>query len=234
MFFSCSRPVIFARLYPLWAGDGVSCGCAVPLKDEVERILRVVASSAGAVCFAPVDAVRAPVDAAHGDGRVLVAHGDGGTDGEVVVNVVAVDVHALAGFFVGEGGVLVGIEVVVGTNPHLTYLRERGALGRGVGRFGECHALTSGGDGVNCVILVDGDGCVFGVVGGAGDVGRVGFHVDAYERLGGAVVFLEVDDACALEDAVDPHGCVEKDGGLHDGGFLFVAVFLGGVYSVSR
>lgn len=40
----------------LWAGDGVACACAVPLKDEVERVPSVV-WCATVVCFAPVDVV---------------------------------------------------------------------------------------------------------------------------------------------------------------------------------
>ena len=54
--FSCSRPVVFVFLFPLWAGDGVARGCAVPLKDEVERVPSVV-WCATVVCFAPVDVV---------------------------------------------------------------------------------------------------------------------------------------------------------------------------------
>lgn len=156
------------------------------------------------------------VDAAHGDGCVPVAHGDGGAYGEVVLDVVAVDGDPFAGFFVNESGVLVGVEVVAGADPHFAYLCECGALGCGVGCFGEGDALAVGGGAVNGAALVDGDGCVFGVVGGAGDVGRVGFHVDAHERLGGAVVaLLELDDARALIDAVNRHGCLEGDGGMH-------------------
>ena len=66
-------------------------------------------------------------------------------------------------------------------------------------------------------------------------MGRVGFHVDAHERLiGGAVVaLLELNDVCALEDAVDPHGCVEKNGGLHECFLLRVAFLVGGS-SISR
>lgn len=125
--------------------------------------------------------------------------------------------------------------MIAGTNPHFPYLCERGALGRAVGCLCEGDALAVGGGAVNGAALVNGDGDVFCAVGGAGDVGRVGFHVDAHEHgVVDVAVFLKVDDACALEDAVDPHGRVEKNGGLHDGGFLFVAVFLGGVYSVSQ
>ena len=160
------------------------------------------------------------INARDGDGRVSVAHGDGGTYGEVFLNVVAVDWHLFAGFFVGEGGILVGVEVVAGADPHFTHLCERGALGCAVGCLGERHALAVGGGAVNGAILVDGDGNVFGAVGSADDVGRVWFYVEAHEH--GAVdvaVLLELNDACALEDAVDPHGCVEKNGGLHECAF---------------
>ena len=131
---SCAwlRPAEGVCVASLWAGDGVACACAVPLEDEVERVLRVV-WCAGVVCFVPVDVVRALINARDGDGRVPITHGECGTDGEVVLNVVAVDVHLLAGFLVNESGVLVGVEVVVGADPHFTYLCERGALGCGVG-----------------------------------------------------------------------------------------------------
>ena len=206
--------------YLLWAGDGVACACAVPLEDEVERVLRVV-WCAGAVCFVPVDVVRALINARDGDGRVPIAHGEGGTDGEVVLNVVAVDVHLLAGFLVNESGVLVGVEAVAGADPHFSHLRERGALRRGVGRFGEGDALAVGGVAVDGAVVADGDGRVFCAVGSAGDVGRVGFHVDAHEHgVVDVAVLLESNDARALEDAVDPHGRVEKNGGLHGGFFL--------------
>ena len=33
-------------------------------------------------------------------------------------------------------------------------------------------------------------------------------------------MLLELNDVCALEDAVDPHGCVEKNGGLHECAFF--------------
>lgn len=175
----------------------------------------------------PVDVVRALINAAHGDGRVLIAHGDGGTYGEVVLDVVAVDVHALAGFFVGEGGVLVGVEVVAGADPHFAYLRECGALGCGVGCLGEGNAHTSGGGAVNGAVVADGDGNVFGAVGSADDVGRVGVHVDAHENgVVDVAVLLEPNDACALEDAVDPHGRVEKNGGLHECAFCLWWRFL--------
>ena len=118
--------------YLLWAGDGVARVCAVPLEDKVERVLCIV-WCAGAVCFVPVDVVRALINARDGDGRVPITHGEGGTDGEVVLNVVAVDVHLLAGFLVNESGVLVGVEAVAGADPHFSHLRERGALRRGVG-----------------------------------------------------------------------------------------------------
>lgn len=49
-------PVVFVFLFPLRAGDGVARACAVPLKDEVERVPSVV-WCATAVCFAPVDVV---------------------------------------------------------------------------------------------------------------------------------------------------------------------------------
>ena len=213
-------------LFWLRAGDGVACGCAVPFEDEVERVLRVV-WCAGAVCFVPVDVVRALINAGDGDGRVPITHGDGGTYGEVVLNVVTVEDHLLAGLFVNENGVLVGVEVVAGADPHFAHLCERGALGRAVGRFGECHTLAVGGDGVDGAVLVDGDGRVFGVVGSADDVGRVGLHVDTHERLVGAVVaLLEPNDACALEDAVNPHWCVEKNGGLHECAFFPWRCFL--------
>lgn len=52
-------------------------------------------------------------------------------------------------------------------------------------------------------------------------MGRVGFHVEAHEHgVVDVAVFLELNDACALEDAVDPHGCVEKNGGLHECAFF--------------
>lgn len=73
-------PWPLCALFPLRAGDGVACGCAVPCEDEVERILGVV-WCAGVVCFAPVDVVRVFVDVAHGDERVPVDHGECGTDG---------------------------------------------------------------------------------------------------------------------------------------------------------
>ena len=64
-------------------------------------------------------------------------------------------------------------------------------------------------------------------------MGRVWFYVDAHEHgVVDVAVLLELNDVCALEDAVDPHGCVEKNGGLHG-----VLSFRGGVlsgYSVSR
>ena len=108
--------------------------------------------------------------------------------------------------------------MVTGANPHFPYLRERGALGRGVGCFGEGDALAVGGGAVNGAALVDGDGNVFGVVGSADDVGRVWFHVEAHKHgVVDVTVLLESNDARALEDAVDPHGRVEKNGGLHDG-----------------
>ena len=204
----------------LWAGDGVACGCAVPLKDEVERILGVVAA-ARVVCFVPVDVVRVLVDAGDGDGRVLVAHGDGGSYGEVFFNVVAVDGHLFAGFFVNENGVLISVEVVVGADPHLPRPRERGALGRGVRCFGEGDSRTCGGVCPHGAVVADGDGRVFCVVGGRRDVGRVGFYVDAHEHgVVDVAVLLEPNDVCALEDAVDPHGCVEKDGCLHERAFF--------------
>ena len=97
------------------------------------------------------------------------------------------------------------------------------------------HALASGGVCPHGAVVADGDGNVFGVVGSADDAGRVGFHVDAHERLGGAVVaLLELNDARTLIDAVNRHGRIEKNGGLHDGGFLFVVVFLVGGSSISR
>ena len=225
---------LYALVSALRAGDGVACGCAVPLEDEVECVLRVV-WCAGVVCFAPVDLVRALINAGDGDGRVPITHGDGGSYGEIVLNVVAVDVHLLAGLFVNENGVLVSVEMVAGTNPHFPYLRERGALRCTVGRFGEGNTLAVGGVAVNGAVVADGDGNVFCAVGGAGDVGRVGFHVDAHEHgVVDVAVLLEPNDACALEDAVDPHGRVEKNGGLHDGGFLFVVAFLVGGSSISR
>lgn len=47
-------------------------------------------------------------------------------------------------------------------------------------------------------------------------MGRVWFYVDAHEHgVVDVAVLLELNDVCALEDAVDPHGCVEKNGGLH-------------------
>ena len=175
------------------------------------------------------------IDAGDGGGRVPIAHGEGGSYGEVGLNVVTVDGYLLAGFFVGEGGVLVGVEVVVGADPHLAHLRERGALGCGVGCFGEGDMLAVGGGAVNGAVVADGDGCVLGVVGGADDVGCVGFHVDAHERLVvGVAVFLEFDDARALENAVDHHGCVEKDcphGGFSLSWWCFLLVAL--VYRVS-
>lgn len=228
---SCAwlRPAEGVCVASLWAGDGVARGRAVPLEDEVERVPSVV-WCAGVVCFVPVDVVRSFVDAAHGDGRVPVRHGEGGSYGEVVFDVVAVDGYLLAGFFVGEGGVLVGVEVVTGADPHFAYLCECGALGCGVGCFGECHALVVGGGAVDGAVLVDGDGRVFCVVGSAGDVGRVWFYVDAHEHgVVGVAVLLELNDACALEDAVDPHGCVEKNGGLH-GVFSCVVFFLVSVF----
>ena len=197
--------------YLLWAGDGVARACAVPLEDEVERVPSVV-WCAGAVCFIPVDVVRALINARDGDGRVPITHGDGGTYGEVFLNVVAVDWHLFAGFLVNESGVLVGVEAVAGADPHFTHLCERGALGRAVGCFGEGDALAVGGGAVNGAILVDGDGNVFGAVGSADDVGRVWFYVEAHEYLIGAVVsLLELNDARALVDAVDHHGRVEED-----------------------
>ena len=52
-------------------------------------------------------------------------------------------------------------------------------------------------------------------------MGRVGVHVDAHENgVVDVAVFLEPNDACALEDAVDPHGRVEKNGGLHECAFF--------------
>lgn len=59
------------------------------------------------------------------------------------------------------------------------------------------------------------------MVGSAGDVGRVGFYVDAHEHgVVDVAVLLEPNDVCVLEDAVDPHGCVEKNGGLHECAFF--------------
>ena len=111
--------------------------------------------------------------------------------------------------------------MVAGADPHFAHLCERGALGRGVGCFSERHTLAVGGGAVDGAVLVDGDGCVFGAVGGRRDAGRVGFHVDAHERLVGAVVALmELDDARTLVDAVDHHGRVEKDVGLHERAFF--------------
>ena len=111
--------------------------------------------------------------------------------------------------------------MVAGADPHFPNLRECGALGCGVGCFGEGNAHTSGGGAVNGAVLVDGDGRVFGAVGGAGGVGRVGVHVDAHENgVVDVAAFLEPNDACALEDAVDPHGRVEKNGGLHECAFF--------------
>ena len=110
--------------------------------------------------------------------------------------------------------------MVAGADPHFTHLCERGALGRGVGCFGEGDTLAVGGGGVDGAVLVDGDGCVFGVVGGRRDVGRVWFYVEAHENgVVDVAVLLEPNDACALEDAVNPHGCVEKNGGLHECAF---------------
>lgn len=111
--------------------------------------------------------------------------------------------------------------MVAGADPHFPNLRECGALGCGVGCFGEGNARTSGGGGVDGAVLVDGYGNVFGVVGSADDVGRVGVRVDAHENgVVDVAVFLEPNDACALEDAVDPHGRVEKNGGLHECAFF--------------
>lgn len=82
--------------------------------------------------------------------------------------------------------------------------------------MGEGDALAVGGGAVNGAILVDGDGNVFGAVGSADDVGRVWFYVEAHEHgVVDVAVLLELNDSCALEDAVDPHGRVEKNGGLH-------------------
>lgn len=117
--------------------------------------------------------------------------------------------------------------MVAGADPHFAHLCERGALGRGVGCFGEGDALAVGGGAVNGAALVDGYGNVFGAVGSADDVGRVGVHVDAHENgVVDVAAFLEPNDACALEDAVDPHGRVEKNGGLHDGAFFLWWRFL--------
>lgn len=117
--------------------------------------------------------------------------------------------------------------MVAGADPHFPNLRECGALGCGVGCFGEGNAHTSGGGAVNGAVLVDGYGNVFGAVGSADDVGRVGVHVDAHENgVVDVAVLLEPNGACALEDAVDPHGCVEKNGGLHDGAFCLWWRFL--------
>ena len=49
-------PRSLCALFPLRAGDGVVRACAVPLKDKVERVLRVVAA-ARVVRFSPVDVV---------------------------------------------------------------------------------------------------------------------------------------------------------------------------------
>ena len=109
----------------------------------------------------------------------------------------------------------------MGADPHFAYLCERGALGCGVGCLGEGDALAVGGGAVNGAILVDGDGNVFGAVGSADDVGRVWFYVEAHEHgVVDVAGLLELNDACALEDAVDPHGCVEKNGGLHGCAFF--------------
>lgn len=117
--------------------------------------------------------------------------------------------------------------MVAGADPHFPNLRECGALGCGVGCFGEGNARTSGGGAVNGAVLVDGYGNVFGAVGSADDVGRVGVHVDAHESgVVDVAVLLESNDACALEDAVDPHGRVEENGGLHDGAFFLWCRFL--------
>lgn len=53
----CVPPLaLLCDLFPLWAGDGVVRGCAIPLEDVVERVLCVV-GRAGVVRFLPVDVV---------------------------------------------------------------------------------------------------------------------------------------------------------------------------------
>ena len=104
--------------------------------------------------------------------------------------------------------------MVAGADPHFPYLRERGALGRTVGRFGKGDTRACGGVCSHGAVVADGDGNVFGVVGGRRDVGRVWFYVEAHEHgVVDVTVLLESNDACALEDAVNPRGCVEKNGG---------------------
>ena len=99
------------------------------------------------------------------------------------------------------------VEAVVGADPHFTHPRERGALRRTVGCFGEGRTHTCGGCCPHGSVVADSDGHVFGVVGGRRDAGRVGVYVDAHEHLvGAAVALLELNDARALVDAVDRHG----------------------------
>ena len=99
-------------------------GYAVPGEDVVERVLFVVwlAVEVGV----SVQEVVAFADVLDGDRGVLVGHGQDAADGEYVAHGVAVDVHLFAGFFVNESGVLVCVEVIVGTNSHLAHLCERG------------------------------------------------------------------------------------------------------------
>ena len=95
------------------------------------------------VCFVPVGAVWALVNAGGGGGRVPVARGGGGSCGGVAFNVVAVVFRLFAGFLVDENGVLVSVEVIVGAGPYFACLRGCGAFGRTVGCFGEGARLPS-------------------------------------------------------------------------------------------